>query len=306
MPTVPIVDDVFGVPDQTALSGDRCGMLDRPLVTTVCFGHWRVPARFFSPNRRGLTRIPELYVCDRCGRDYITETSFTVHQAMCSAGIYGREVYRDEERALIICEARGIDESCAPACQRFCLLAKHFLDHKESFLDMESFVFYLLFRVGSDGLHFAGYFSKECVTPNTSTNLSCIAVLPPYQKQGLGGLLIHVAYELSRRQGRPGTPERPMTAQGRRAFSAVWCGLVATALVDRGQARERQASIAEISGDTGMIDTDVLATLLALGALARRDDGNSTPAFALSVTDALVAWSEHRPAVPLDPVKLHV
>lgn len=41
-----------------------------------------------------------------------------------------------------------------------------------------------------------------------NNNLACILVFPPWQRQGLGRLLMGVSYELSRREGRLGGPEK--------------------------------------------------------------------------------------------------
>ena len=56
------------------------------------------------------------------------------------------------------------------------------------------------------GHHVVGYFSKEKFTTE-NYNLACILTLPPYQRKGYGKFLIAFSYELSKREGRPGTPE---------------------------------------------------------------------------------------------------
>ena len=52
-----------------------------------------------------------------------------------------------------------------------------------------------------------GFFSKEKLSWDHN-NLACILVFPPWQRNGLGRLLMAVSYELSRREGKVGGPER--------------------------------------------------------------------------------------------------
>ena len=95
-----------------------------------------------------------------------------------------------------------------PCCQvdgRF-----HVPDHGG--MQVYEFVFFVFCEVLPDGQEMFGYFSRE--KQNESNHLACILTMPHKQRKGYGGLIIDFSYELARMDGKPGTPERPLSDLG--------------------------------------------------------------------------------------------
>lgn len=60
-----------------------------------------------------------------------------------------------------------------------------------------------------------------------NNNLACILVFPPWQRKGLGALLMGASYEISRREGILGGPEKPISDLGKKGYKRFWSGEIA-------------------------------------------------------------------------------
>lgn len=79
-----------------------------------------------------------------------------------------------------------------------------------------------------------GYFSKEKIS-DKNFNLACILTLPCHQRKGYGKFLISLSYELSKVEGKPGSPETPISDLGQQAYDSYWKEVLVTLLWERHQ-----------------------------------------------------------------------
>lgn len=139
---------------------------------------------------------------------------------------------------------------------------------------MTSFNYYLLVHTPphSTSTQIIGFFSKEKMSWDNN-NLACILVFPPWQRKGLGKILMGVSYELSRRENRIGGPEKPLSELGRKGYMQFWQARVARTVL--GLKAKSTLSVAQIAENCWMLPEDVVAAFREMGVLGpkKRADG---------------------------------
>jgi GNAT superfamily N-acetyltransferase len=161
--------------------------------------------------------------------------------------------------------------------QNLSLFAKLFLETKSVFYDTTTFLYYtLLYRDPANpsaDLQVVGFFSKEKLSWDNN-NLACILVFPPWQKRGFGQVLMGVSYELGKREGRLGGPEKPLSELGRQAYVRYWSGVIARYILSLPS--RKTATVQQICDETYILQEDIVATLKEMGILELRKKGGAS------------------------------
>ncbi|CAE6516029.1 unnamed protein product [Rhizoctonia solani] len=245
-PTTPTISTPGGIPPTT--NGLR--------IKTIRFGQFDIDTWYDAPFPEEFSNIPEgrMWMCEFCLKHMKSGFQSGRHKMKCKMRCPpGDEIYRDGQ--ISVFEVDGRKNKIY--CQNLCLLSKMFLDHKSLFYDVEPFLFYVMTLVDDDGgARFVGYFSKEKSSPK-DYNVSCIMTLPVRQRQGWGNLLIDFSYLLSKKEGRTGTPERPLSALGALSYKNYW-KLTIMLFLYKAQGRIR---IRDITAATSITPEDVFETL---------------------------------------------
>ncbi|XP_050347478.1 histone acetyltransferase KAT6A isoform X3 [Nymphalis io] len=226
--------------------------------SAIEFGQWEIETWYSSPFPQEYARLPKLFLCEFCLKYAKSRAVLMRHLDKCLwRHPPATEIYRCGD--ISVFEVDGNANKIY--CQNLCLLAKLFLDHKTLYYDVEPFLFYVLTKNDSKGCHLVGYFSKEkhC---QQKYNVSCIMTMPQYQRQGYGRFLIHFSYLLSKEEGQPGTPEKPLSDLGRVSYNAYWKSVILEFLHDH---RDRPFTFEDIALTTGMHINDVAVTFQLLG-----------------------------------------
>ncbi|KAL3316497.1 3-ketoacyl-CoA thiolase 5, peroxisomal [Cichlidogyrus casuarinus] len=246
-------------------------------IEWVEIGRYKIKPWYFSPYPQEICTLPCIYLCEYCLKYLKSLSCLRRHLEKCTLRHPpGNEIYRKIPHSFFEIDGR---KNKAYA-QHLCLLAKLFLDHKTLYYDTDPFLFYVLCEIDTRGYHLVGYFSKEKES-SEDYNVACILTLPPYQRKGYGKLLIEFSYELSKIEGKSGSPEKPLSDLGMLSYRSYWSQTIMELLISTfGQSnyssysssgnsenQEPALSINEIVEKTSIKRDDVISTLSNLNVL---------------------------------------
>ncbi|KAJ3331004.1 hypothetical protein HDU76_004308 [Blyttiomyces sp. JEL0837] len=253
-----------------------------PQIKALYIGKWKVQAWYAAPYPEEYNQQPYLYICEFCLKYMKSSFGMQRHKSKCLLkSPPGNEIYRDGRISIFEVDGRKN--------KNLCLLAKIFLDHKTLYYDVEPFLFYVMTESDNEGFHFVGYFSKE-KRSSSNYNLSCIVTLPVYQRKGYGFLLIDFSeyrafktclwiksvnhgsqgYLLSKKEGKPGSPEKPLSDLGLMSYRSYWRY---TILKELRALEGDEVTLDELRSRTSMTYDDIVATLANLEMLVKDSDG---------------------------------
>ena len=223
-------------------------------------GKHEIEPWYFSPYPASFTDVDMVYIDELCLCYFDSQRAFERHRSKCTLlHPPGNEIYRDDYISFFEVDGRRQ----RTWCRNLCLLSKLFLDHKTLYYDVDPFLFYCMCTRDEAGCHLVGYFSKEKDSAE-GYNLACILTLPQYQRRGFGRLLIQFSYELSKREGKLGSPEKPLSDLGLLGYRQYWKETLVDLLTEPGR---QSASENELAVMTSMTEKDVHETLVVLNML---------------------------------------
>ncbi|KAJ4338923.1 SAS complex subunit [Didymella glomerata] len=285
-----------------------------PNVLEVVFGSLLIKPWYpsFYPEELVGRKVERLYVCQWCFKYTKELTGFIKHLRACplrSSEPPGTHVYTSNGYSLY--EIDG--EKNKLYAQNLCLFAKLFLDTKSVFYDVTTFLSYLLVahnptpsipntQLDADAPvaqnQVVGFFSKEKMSWDNN-NLACILVFPPWQKQGLGQILMGASYEISRREGRMGGPEKPLSDLGRLAYVHYWSQTLARTILSCPS--KKILTVNDLGQKTFIVPDDILATLQDMDVLEHKKRGGAEAVINKAKVRAWVEKHKVNLTSPVDP-----
>ncbi|EJD42666.1 hypothetical protein AURDEDRAFT_145648 [Auricularia subglabra TFB-10046 SS5] len=225
-------------------------------LNRIQIGKHEVEAWYFSPYPREFAHAPVIYICEFCLCFYVSPLMLQRHRLRCKLlHPPGNEIYRHEDISFF-----EIDGKKQPTwCRNLSLLSKLFLDHKTLYYDVQPFLYYVMCKRDDSGCHIIGYFSKEKESAE-NYNVACILTLPQHQRHGYGKLLIEFSYELSKREGKLGSPEKPLSDLGLLSYRAYWAETILDVLLTA----KEDVSIDDIAHRTSITHGDIMNTCKTL------------------------------------------
>jgi len=274
-------------------------------VATIELGPYQMDTWYFSPLPKELFKdvgmIDTLYV-DEFSLNFFTRKSELLRYQAKELPKNrrhppGNEIYRNGNLSMF--EVDGYEERIY--CQNLCYIAKLFLDHKTLYFDVDPFLFYVLCEVDERGFHPVGYYSKEKYS-DVGYNLACILTFPSHQRKGYGRFLIAFSYELSKKEEKVGSPEKPMSDLGQQAYKPYWTSTIVDFMLNQ-SGDSKSMSIMDISKETSIMSDDIIFTLNQLGILKFVNGAYFISAERSSLEELAKKHPIKEPRV--DPSKLH-
>jgi histone acetyltransferase MYST1 len=105
---------------------------------------------------------------------------------------------------------------------------------------------------------------------NEGYNLACILTFPQYQQAGYGKFIISLSYELTKREGKTGSPEKPLSDLGKVSYRSYWTHVLMHLLADCDD--NTDITMNDMSQQTGIKTEDIISTLQSLDMIKVKDD----------------------------------
>lgn len=228
-------------------------------ISTLVLGDYSIDAWYYSRMPEMYQKCDTLFVCGTCLQHEVSEWHYMEHRSRCNQKWPpGNLIYEDLENRVRVFEVDPLLNDLY--CMRLTRISKLFLEHKIICYDVGAFYFYVV----TLDQELAGYFSKEKPLTQSLYNIACLLTFPQHQRKGIGRFIIDLSYELTRREGKVGSPERPLSDLGQVSYRKHWKYSIVTYLREN-HAGSSSVSLQDVTQATGICDKDLIDTLKSLG-----------------------------------------